>query len=274
MAAPDLRRYSLLIQYDGTDFQGWQIQPDGRTVQGELEMVLARLTGERRPVLGSGRTDRGVHALGQMASVDIPGRWSARRLRTALNALLPGEIRIREVARVPSDFHPRYDARSRWYEYRVGTGPDAGSPFLRRWCWDVSPEPPQISLLDAGARLIPGERSFGKFAKAGQPERGERCLVREARWTAWEGIGLRFTIGADRYLHHMVRYLVGTMVAVARGRRSLDELEELLTVPNTSLVTSPPAPPEGLFLARVEYPADRLGNDPDRDSSLGAEPTQ
>jgi tRNA pseudouridine38-40 synthase len=265
VAAPELRRYSLLIQYDGTDFQGWQTQAEGRTVQGEIERVLARITGERRAVLGSGRTDRGVHALGQVASVEIPGRWSARRLRSALNALLPVDVRVFEARRVPAAFHPRYDASSRSYEYRVGTGPEAGSPFLRRWCWDASREPPVRALLEAGARLIPGERSFRKFAKSGQPERGERCDVRAARWSTWNGTGLRFSITADRYLHHMVRYLVGTMVAVARGRRPLGELDELLSEPNTPLVTSPPAPPEGLFLAGVEYPADRLGNDPDRD---------
>jgi tRNA pseudouridine38-40 synthase len=274
VAAPDLRRYSLRIQYDGTDFQGWQAQPGARTVQGELEAVLARLTGTRQVVLGSGRTDRGVHALGQMASVEISGRWSASRLRTALNALLSGEVRVCEVRRVPSEFHARYDAESRWYEYRIGTGQDAGGPFLRRWCWDVSLDPPDLSLLLEAASLISGERSFRKFAKSGQPERGERCHVFEAGWSTWEEAGLRFTVAADRYLHHMVRYLVGSMVAVARGRRALSDFAELLTDPSTALVTSPPAPPEGLFLARVQYPDDRLGNDPDRDPYPGSERTR
>jgi tRNA pseudouridine38-40 synthase len=274
VAAPELRRYFLLIEYDGTDFQGWQTQPEGRTVQGEIERVLERLTGARPSVLGSGRTDRGVHALAQAASVEVPGRWSARRLRKALNALLPRDVRVSGVRRVPPEFHARYDAVARSYEYRLGTGRHAGSPFLRRWCWDASKHPPQRALLDAGARLIPGERSFRKFAKSGQPERGERCRVQHAGWSAWNGEGLRFTITADRYLHHMVRYLVGTMVAVARGARPIEELAELLSEPDTRLVTSPPAPPEGLFLARVEYPAERLGDDPDRDPSPGDDPAR
>jgi tRNA pseudouridine38-40 synthase len=265
--APDLHRFRLLIQYDGTPWRGWQRQAEeaGPTVQGEIEAVIERLTGARRRVVGSGRTDTGVHATGQVAAVDVPVRWEAWELRKALNALLPLEIRVSEVRRVPAEFNPRYHAILRRYDYFLGTAPEADSPFRNRWCWtllkdDVSPE-----LLHEAAALIPGDRSFASFAKAGQPERGTRCRVQEALWEPWDGLGLRFGITANRYLHHMVRYLVGTMVEVARGLRPLDDMAQLLRSPDTDLTMSPPAPAEGLFLSRVDYPPERLGDHPDRD---------
>lgn len=244
-------RLQLTLQYDGAGFHGWQYQPELRTVQGELEAALSRLADQRRTVVGSGRTDTGVHALGQVASVDMPRRWTAERLHRALNAVLPRDIWIEEVHRVRADFHPRYDALRRSYEYRVGTAARARSPFHRGWCWPVG-EALDRHLLDRATEVLEGDHSFRAFAKTGQPERGERCTVYAAAWDDWE-LGLRFRITANRYLHHMVRYLVGTLVDVARGRRPLDDVAALLAG-RDGLETSPPAPPEGLFLARVEYP--------------------
>ena len=265
MISRELRRYCLIIQYDGSPFQGWQLQDSGPTVQGELERRLEKITGERRPIVGSGRTDSGVHALGQIAAVDVPSKWSAAELRKSMNALLPPEIWLDEVRRVPSDFHPRFHPVSRTYEYRLGVEQTAGSPFHCRWCWDLSHAQLDPQMLAAAADLVPGQRSFRKFAKAGQPKRGEGCRVTRAVWTRWGDVGYRFQISADRYLHHMVRYLVGTMVDVARGRRPKEELDELLTSPETDLATSRPAPANGLFLLHVEYPPERLGDHPDRD---------
>jgi tRNA pseudouridine38-40 synthase len=267
VSSSSLARYRLVIHYDGFPFHGWQVQTGQRTVQGEIEEVLRRVTGARRPLVGSGRTDAGVHALGQVASVDVPReRWEARELRAALNALLPREIWIESVARVSGGFHPRYDARSRSYLYRVGLAHRAGSPFHAPWCWNLSRrEAPDPELLRAGASLVVGERQFGGFAKAGQPERGVRCRVTSAEWAPWEDLGLEFRITADRFLHHMVRYLVGTMVDVATGRRLLEEIRELLQEPRTELTMSAPAPPEGLFLLAVEYDEEGGAEDGDRD---------
>ncbi len=244
-------RLQLTVHYDGSEFRGWQLQPDQRTVQGELESALSRLADRPRTVLGSGRTDTGVHALGQVASVDMPPPWNAMELRRALNAILPSDIWVERVRRVRDDFHPRYAARARTYLYRVGTDPASRSPFHQRWCWAAGEEL-DTEVLAGAAAVLPGEHSFLAFAKAGQPERGDRCTVIQAEWDEWE-LGPRFTITANRYLHHMVRYLVGTMVDIARRRRPLDDLPALLRS-EPGFETSPPAPPGGLFLAHVEYP--------------------
>jgi tRNA pseudouridine38-40 synthase len=250
--AGDDIRVLLVLHYDGRGFHGWQVQPDLRTVQGEIEAVVERVTGTHRTVLGSGRTDAGVHATGQVATVSFPGRWDAARARKALNALLPREIWVEEAREVPMDFHPRYDAMDRSYVYRVGTDPQAASPFHRPYCWALG-ETLDLSALREAAAALPGDHSFRSFAKAGQPERGERCTVHEATWTPWDEMGFVFSIRANRYLHHMVRYLVGTMVDVGRGRREAGELVALLEDPDGELRTSPPAPPEGLYLDRVRY---------------------
>jgi len=244
-------RLQLTLHYDGSGFHGWQFQPDQRTVQGELEAALARLADQPRTVVGSGRTDAGVHATGQVASVDMPPSWNAARLLRALNAILPPDIWVQEVHRVVSDFHPRYDALTRTYVYRVGTDPASRSPFHRPRCWALA-QKLDADVLARAAAYLPGEHSFLAFAKAGQPERGDRCSVTRAEWDRWE-LGARFTVSADRYLHHMVRYLVGTMVDAARGRRPPEDVEALLRS-QPGLETSPPAPPEGLFLTLVEYP--------------------
>lgn len=249
--APQTIRFSLTVQYDGAAFHGWQVQPDQRTVQGVLQDTLGRLGDRPCTVLGSGRTDTGVHAMGQVASVDMPGSWTAAALEKSLNATLPDDVRIAEAHRARPDFHPRYDASARTYEYRVGSSPEAASPFHRRWCWPL-PDPLDQASLASAAACLPGRHSFLAFSKAGQPERGEDCTVYEALWSSWEH-GPRFTIRADRYLHHMVRYLVGTMVDIGRARRPPSDLTRLLEK-DPELRTSPPAPPEGLFLSHVEYP--------------------
>ena len=247
-------RFKLTLHYDGADFRGWQVQPGKPTVQGTIEEALSRLTGEHRTVLGSGRTDTGVHATGQVAAVTMPARWTARELARSLNALLPGTIWVQDIEAVPTDFHPRLHAIARSYEYRIGTAPHAASPFHRRWCW------PLCRLFDPdaaarAARLLPGEHRFRAFAKAGQPHRGYICHVSHARWRPWNDLGAVFEITANRFLHRMVRYLVGTMVDIALNRREEEDMALLLNG-DAEMTTSPPAPPAGLFLTRVEYDHD------------------
>ncbi len=253
MDAHETTRIRLTVHYDGSAFHGWQVQPSQRTVQGDLETALSRLANRTCPVLGSGRTDTGVHATGQVACADLPMGWTAKKLLRSLNSILPNDIWIASAEVTRPDFHPRYDAVRRTYRYEVGLDPSARSPFHRRWCWPMT-EHVDRDLLDRAANAVVGDHSFRAFSKAGQPERGDRCRVAAATWSETP-LGLRFTVTADRYLHHMVRYLVGTMIDVGRGRRPLDDMARLMAT-EPEITTSPPAPPEGLFLHQVEYPGD------------------
>lgn len=207
-------------------------------------------------VVGAGRTDRGVHATGQVASVDVPSRWDAPSLRKAMNAVLPRDIWVAEVQPAPPRFHPRFDAVERHYLYRVGVAEASASPFHRPWCWPLR-RPLAGDLLAEAASALPGEHSFRSFARSGQEERGDRCTVVQAAWEPWDGLGVAFRIRANRFLHHMVRYLVGTMVAIGREERPVEDIRRLLANEPGSR-TSPPAPPEGLFLSGVEYPPEVL----------------
>ena len=250
-------RYKLTLHYDGAAFRGWQVQPGQPTVQGALERAVRRLAGERRPVVGAGRTDTGVHALGQVAAVTMPAPWTAATLADSLNALLPDAVWVQDAEAVPPEFNPRTEATARHYEYRVGTAPASASPFHRRWCWPLGRALDADALGRAAARLA-GTRSFRAFAKSGQPKRGHLCSVFDARWSRWEDLGFAFHVSANRFLHRMVRYLVGTMVEIGIGRRDEDEMARLLRG-DPGIVTSPPAPPQGLFLTQVRYGARASG---------------
>ena len=252
-AEADEHRIRLTLHYDGSGFAGWQVQPGERTVQGELEAALLRLTGRNGRVIAAGRTDRGVHATGQVVGADVPLKWQPPELRRALNAVLPGDLWVAAARAAPAGFHARYDAVARGYLYRLGTADVSRSPFARRWCWPLGQAVSLAALNDAAARVL-GAHSFRAFAKAGQPERGELCTVPRAEWRPARA-GFGFHVVANRFLHHMVRYMVGTMVDVARERRPAGDIDALLARV-AGLETSPPAPPEGLYLTRVYYEDD------------------
>jgi tRNA pseudouridine38-40 synthase len=264
------RTVQLVVHYDGARFAGWQRQPVVRTVQGELEQAFGRLIDRPVAVTGAGRTDRGVHARGQVAHAKVPERWTMDRLRRGLNALLPDDIWVAAVYEMVDRFHARYSAISRAYSYYVGTDDGAWSPFRRRYEWRV-PWKVDGAALHEAARGIVGEHTFRGFAVQGTaPETDDhRCIVERAEWRprgrqtgegempagAQEGEGYVFTIEANRFLHHMVRFLVGTMLDIAAGHRTMESLGRLLEAQDNSTV-SPPAPPHALFLDRVTYPAD------------------
>lgn len=249
------RTVQLVLHYDGSGFSGWQRQPDQRTVQGVLEQALERLCGEATAALGSGRTDAGVHARGQSVGVRVKARWTPDELRRALNAVLPEDVWVAAAFEMRPDFHARYSATARGYSYYIGTDDAAHSPFRRRTEHAVSfaLDP---GALDAAAAPIVGTHSFRAFAVRGTaPETDDhRCDVRRAQWRRRpDGAGFIFEIEANRFLHHMVRFLVGTMLDVASGRRPVDDVPRLLAAADNKEV-SPPAPPHALFLDRVEYP--------------------
>ncbi len=251
--AMESRTLQLVLQYDGTRFSGWQRQPDERTVQGVLEESLERLCASHIAVFGAGRTDAGVHATGQSAGVRVPVRWDAASLRRALNAVLPGDVWVESVHEMSAEFHARFSAVSRAYRYLIGTDETASSPFRRgrELAWR---KPIDRQLLDETANLILGDNCFRGFAVKGTaPESDDhRCTVLDARWEDRDG-GLAFVVRANRFLHHMVRFLVGTMLDVAGGRRSVNDVVILLGAEDNRAV-SPPVPPHGLYLEKVEYP--------------------
>ncbi|HMI44601.1 MAG TPA: tRNA pseudouridine(38-40) synthase TruA [Gemmatimonadaceae bacterium] len=249
------RSVQLVLHYDGSRFSGWQRQPGERTVQGDLEAAVSKLCGAPITVVGAGRTDAGVHARGQAAGVRVPDKWSALALRRSMNAILPDDVWIAAAFEMREDFHPRYSAVSRSYSYYVGTDDFASSPF-RRTTELVWKKPLELKRLAAAASAIEGEHCFRAFAVKGTaPEKDDhRCTVSRAAWRERNG-GLVFEIRSDRFLHHMVRFLVGTMLEIGEGRREPDAIGELLTQEDNTKVAQP-APPHGLFLERVEYPKD------------------
>ena len=249
------RSVQLVLHYDGAGFSGWQRQPGERTVQGVLEAAASRLCGAPIAVVGAGRTDAGVHARGQAAGLRVPEKWSALALRRSMNAILPDDVWSAAAFDMRDEFHPRYSAVSRSYSYFVGTDDLASSPF-RRTRELVWKKPLDFERLSQAARSIEGEHCFRAFAVKGTaPDRDEhRCAVSRAGWRERQG-GLAFDIEADRFLHHMVRFLVGTMLDIGEGRRDVSVMKELLAQDDNSQV-SQPAPPHALFLERVDYPPD------------------
>jgi tRNA pseudouridine38-40 synthase len=248
-----VRTLQLVLHYDGSAFSGWQVQPETRTVQGEVERVLARLCGERIVAHGAGRTDAGVHARGQSVGVRVPERWSAPSLRRALNALLPGDVWVAAAHEMRPEFHARFSALARRYAYYVGTDDEARSPFRRRTEWALA-MPIDTSALQDVAHALVGTHRFIAFAARGSvPDpHDHRCIVTHASWSDRPG-GLTFVIEANRFLHHMVRFVVGTSIAIASGARPFGDLAALLAADSNDGV-SPPAPPHALFLDRVTYP--------------------
>ena len=246
----------LVLHYDGAGFSGWQRQPATRTVQGVLESALERLCNAPVGALGAGRSDAGVHARGQAVGVRVPLRWEAAELRRALNAVLPAEMCGSPAQSRSSDaFHARYSATGRRYSYHVGTDREANSPFRRRWEW-VLEEPLARDSLAACANVLPGTHRFLAFAVQGTAPADDdhRCTIAEATWRERPN-GLVFEIEANRFLHHMVRFLVGTMIEIARGRRPPGDFAMLLEADDNRR-TSAPAPAHALFLDIVRYPRD------------------
>ncbi len=262
---PDLARarFRATIQYDGTAFRGWQLQPDERTVQGVVEDALSHLVTTPSRITAAGRTDTGVHAVGQEISFQAPEAREPHELHRGLDALLPEDVRVLRLGPANESFHPRFDATARRYEYLASDADDLTSPLLRDRVWELARSADAsvgADRLSEISQAVVGRRSFAAFAKAGQPERGTTCKVSQAVWSRTPSGLLHFTIVADRFLHRMVRYLVATLIEVATGRRSRDELERLLAeagehagLPVEGVRPPVPAPAWGLYLTGVRY---------------------
>ena len=250
-----MRNLKLILSYDGSDFAGWQVQPDTPTVQGALASAIGRITGEKVLPQGSGRTDAGVHALAQVATFVTESPVPTANFVKALNDVLPPTVRVLNVEEADADFHARKSARGKTYRYRIYREAIC-PPFLRRYVWHY-PFPLDEQAMAQAAGLVEGEHDFTSFA-AVDPERGREgepvSNVRRIFSSMWERQGdeLVYTVKGSGFLHHMVRNLVGTFILVGKGTLSAEDVTGILKARNRSAAGAT-APASGLYLVGVEF---------------------
>jgi len=242
-------RFKVTLEYDGTDYHGWQIQPNGRTIQAVLEGAIARMVGEPTRVVAAGRTDAGVHASGQVVSFSLQCPIPAERLLSGLNALTPADMGITAVDVVSEEFDPRRAARSRVYTYRIWNARWV-SPFWRRYTWHV-PRQLDVDRMRAAAAFLVGEHDFSSFQAAGCD--AEHAVRRVLRSEIDHTVPLiTYSIEATAFLRHMVRAIVGTLVEVGMADRAVTDLPALLAARDRTRA-GPTAPACGLCLTEVKY---------------------
>jgi tRNA pseudouridine38-40 synthase len=261
------RNLKILLAYDGTPYSGWQVQPNRPTVQGTLATAIARITGEEVLPQGSGRTDAGVHALGQVASLATSSTIPAVNLVKALNSMLPASVRVLNVEEVDENFHPRHSVKAKTYRYRIYRG-EICPPFLVNFVYHY-PYPLDVGKMVAAAKAVVGVHDFTSFA-AVDPESGCATGASDRAASATEKIGnvrtifssqweedrasgeLVYTVGGNGFLHHMVRNLVGTFLLVGKGTLRSEDIQRILEAKNRSAAGAT-APASGLYLVGVEY---------------------
>ncbi|MFT4605196.1 MAG: tRNA pseudouridine38-40 synthase [Rhodothermales bacterium] len=243
-------RYRATVEYDGTGWHGWQSQPGAPTIQETLEDALATALRTRVSVVGSGRTDAGVHATGQVVHFDLDGDLDTERLHGQLQGLLPRSIAVRDVCRAHAEFHARYDATLRTYHYRVSEHPIAIGRSTRVHLQST----PDWELMNRSAMSLLGEANFSAFCRTASATPNRVCKVSIATWERMSDDGhWRFVVSADRFLHGMVRAFVGTLLEIGSGKRGQDDLVRVLESRDRREAGSA-APARGLTLARVDYP--------------------
>ena len=245
-----MRNIKLLIEYDGTNYLGWQVQARGLTIQGMIEEKLKLLTGEGVHLIGSGRTDAGAHAIGQVAHFKVQNRMDVGTIQKALNSLLPPDIVIKKVEEVEENFHARKQARSKIYEYRILNLP-IRSVFHREYAWHIPQKLDWEEVKKATQKLV-GEHDFSSFRSTGTPTKTAVRKVFRAEWGKGRGGLIRFEIEASGFLKQMVRAIVGTLVEVGKGKISSEEFQRILESKDRK-EAGPTAPAHGLFLKEVKY---------------------
>jgi tRNA pseudouridine38-40 synthase len=247
-----MRTLKITLQYDGTDFVGWQRQATGTSIQGLLEDSLEPIAGTRITVHGAGRTDSGVHALAQVASVTFPGTLDPGILARALNAVLPPAVRVLAIEEKPADFHARFSAVGKTYEYRIVNAPIV-SPFLVRYAWHVVQRLDTDAMKAAAAYLI-GTHDFAAFRAAGSDVDSTRRTIHTIAWDKGGGhdAPLSVHLAGSGFLRHMVRTIVGTLVDVGSGRWRPEHVADILASKDRGQAGAT-APAHGLFLVRVDY---------------------
>lgn len=248
-------RYQIIIAYDGTDYFGFQRQKNRRTVQGEIETALIKLGWHGKSILGAGRTDTGVHASGQVVAFELEWSHQPVDLRNALNANLPSDIAVQDVCVAASDFHPRFDAKYRIYEYTLFSS-DIRDPLRERYTWRIN-ENLDEKLLKNAASILPGCHDFKAFGKSQTKEGTTIRSIYKADWYSKKescvSVEWRFYIMANAFLYHMVRRLVFVQVLISQGRLDFSEMEEALE--RGKVLINGLAPARGLRLVKVGYEA-------------------
>ncbi|MBZ5602018.1 MAG: tRNA pseudouridine(38-40) synthase TruA [Acidobacteriia bacterium] len=247
-----MRRIRITVSYDGTDFHGWQVQPGLATIQGALETVLGEMEGAPVHVEGSGRTDAGVHALAQVAAFSLANPIPVPNLRKAMNRVLPRDIRVLDVAEAAENFHPRFGAVAKTYEYRILRA-EVCPPFDRRYVHH-HPYPLEEAAMIAAAPLLEGEHDFSAFAASDERDELGHSKVRRIFSSTLERCGDRliYRVRGSGFLKHMVRNIVGVLFEIGKGNLSADDLLARLR-PACGIAAGPTAPARGLFLISVEY---------------------
>ncbi|MFQ5898169.1 MAG: tRNA pseudouridine(38-40) synthase TruA [Candidatus Methylomirabilia bacterium] len=259
MSTTPVRTLRLTVAYDGTACHGWQVQRAQPTIQGLLTRALSEILREPVRVVGASRTDAGVHALGQVASLTTMSRLSLLAIRSGANALLPADIRVLRASEAPPGFDARRWARSKRYAYLIDRAPVA-SPLLRRYAWHL-PQPLDLAAMMSGLRELRGKHDFSAFCAAPGRARTPICSLFSARLATRRSL-LAIFVSADSFLHHMVRNMVGSLVEVGRGRRPPEWIRELLLGRDRARAGIT-APAHGLTLLRVSCALDRAFR-PDR----------
>ena len=245
-----MRNIKLLIEYDGTNYRGWQVQPKGQTIQGMIEGKLALLMGETIHLIGSGRTDAGVHAFSQIAHFKTQSQMDVRSIQRALNSLLSHDIVIKRVEEVEEGFHARRQSKSKVYEYRI-LNQDLRSAFHRGYAWHI-PQKLNLREMKKATQSLIGEHDFSSFRSVGSPTQTPIRRVILAEWKRSRDGLLRFEIEANGFLKQMVRAIVGTLVEVGKGKISSEEFQRVLDFRDRKKA-GPTAPAQGLFLKEVKY---------------------
>lgn len=244
-----MAHYKVILAYDGTNFQGFQRQEKGRTVQSSVESALSSVGWQNSAVLAAGRTDAGVHAIGQVIAFDFEWKHSPDKLRNAINANLPADIAVQSIEAIHDDFHPRYAATARRYQYRLFID-QVRQPLRERFAWRVWP-PIGLDLLNEAARVFIGTHDFSAFGSPHQPGGSTIRQVFASEWQS-DGSDLVYEILGNAFLYHMVRRLVFSQVEVGQGKRNPEEFIGLLKGEQKLLVQGL-APAQGLVLSEVIY---------------------